>query len=474
MTRHAVLLVALAAQMSAQYAGGTIFQSLDALQPSGVSAIGVPGNGSLTTGEILVYSNGWTNGAKALFSSEALGAVLGDRNGDGKPFDWVNVDAMHLTWSNPAFQPKPTDFRFSFEYDLVNAAGATVISNGDIFKLTGNGTFQVTIPRSAFISALGYVTPGTGYQLNVDGYAEMSDGTVLVSFKNNYPTTAVGQANNVIHPLLGTPTPNFTIFGEDVFAIRQPYGTLPAVLVYRNSDFQPLANALFSNYGTVFEIRDFDLQPGVAATTNPHDILGIWNGGLRPHIVFTFYGDENVVCTQPVPATGNTNVWALVQNANGVGNLRERHARRERDHDRHEPAQHDHGSRNGRDGVGPADRRRLERDLHGAQPSERREPIRRVPLGHVGGRGQRVLRRNRRVQLALHQHQRPAPPLLPSAAALDAPRHGSVGRERDGDDAAFRRPREHGRVPLLRAGVAARRVLRPVGPSGPPRPLIAS
>jgi hypothetical protein len=231
----------------------------------------------------------------------------------------VNVDAMHLTWSNPAFQPKPTDFRFSFEYDLVNAAGATVISNGDIFKLTGNGTFQVTIPRSAFISALGYVTPGTGYQLNVDGYAEMSDGTVLVSFKNNYPTTAVGQANNVIHPLLGTPTPNFTIFGEDVFAIRQPYGTLPAVLVYRNSDFQPLANALFSNYGTVFEIRDFDLQPGVAATTNPHDILGIWNGGLRPHIVFTFYGDENVVCTQPVPATGNTNVWALVQNANGVG-----------------------------------------------------------------------------------------------------------------------------------------------------------
>jgi hypothetical protein len=314
MTRALFFAAVFAVALPAQFAGGVIFQSLDALQPSGVTAIGCPGNTTLSTGEILCYSQGWTAGARALYSAETLGTLLGDRNGDGKPFDWVNIDALHVVWNNTAFQPKPFDFRFSFEYDLVNGSGAVVISSGDIFRLTGNGAYQVTIPRSSFIAALGYSTPA-GYQLNVDGYTEMPDGSVLVSFKNNAATGIVGSGNNIISPLFGTPSTQ-TIYGSDIFCIRPPFGTQPAILVWRAVDFQPLANTLFSNYGTVTEIRDFDVQPGTTAPNNPNDPLNLWNGGNRPHVVFHFYGDENPVCTSPV---AGSNVWALVQGSGGVG-----------------------------------------------------------------------------------------------------------------------------------------------------------
>ncbi len=317
LNRTLALAFVLAAALPAQFAGGVIFQSLDAFQPAGVSAVGCPGNTTLSTGEVLCYSQAWPLGARSLYSAETLGTILGDRNGDGKPFDWVNIDALHVVWNNTAFQPKPFDFRFSFEYDLVNAAGGTVISNGDIFRLTSNGNYQVTIPRSSFISALGYTTPA-GYQLNVDGYTEMADGSVLVSFKNNPATGIVGSGNNIIHPLFGTVSTQ-TIAGSDIFCIRPPFGTIPALLVYRAVDFQPLANTLFSNYGNVVEIRDFDLQPGTTSPNNPNDPLNVWNSGNRPHLVFHFSGDENVVCTSPIAGAANPNVWALVQGTGGVG-----------------------------------------------------------------------------------------------------------------------------------------------------------
>jgi hypothetical protein len=317
MKRSFLFAAALAASAAAQYGGGTIFQSLDATQFAGVNAVGCPGNGSLSTGEILTYSAGWPLGARSLYSAEALGAVLGDKNGDGKPFDWVNIDALHLVWNNTAFQPKPFDFRYSFEYDLVNGSGTPVITSGDVFKLTGAGTFQVTIPRASFVAALGYQTPATGYQLNLDGYAEMSDGSVLVSFKNDAATGVVGSATNVIHPIFGTPIAQ-TIYGSDVFVIRQPFGTQPAILLYRAADFQPIANTIYSSY-TVTEIRDFDLQPSSSAANNPYDPLNAWNGGNRPQLVFHFYGDENIACTQAIPANPVPYYWALVQSAAGVG-----------------------------------------------------------------------------------------------------------------------------------------------------------
>lgn len=317
MKRTVFAWLALTAAGAAQYAGGTIFQSLDALQPAGVTAAGCPGNPSLTTGEVLVYTAGWTNGARSLFSAEALGAVLGDRNGDARPFDWVNVDALHVLWTNGTVQPKPTDFRFSFEYDLVNASGSVVISNGDIFKLTGNGAYQVVIPRSAFIASLGFQTP-PGYALNVDGFALAADGSALVSFKNQAAATTVGSGTNIIGPF-GAPMTQ-TIYGSDIFVIRQPYGSLPAIKLYAAADFQGLANTLFSGtYGTVVEIRDFDLQPGATNASNPYDVANLWNGGDRPQIVFTFYGDENVVCTQASTSPTGTNLWARVEGSTGVG-----------------------------------------------------------------------------------------------------------------------------------------------------------
>jgi hypothetical protein len=308
--------LATVAAAQAQYAGGTIFQSLDALQPSGVTGIGLPGNGSLTTGEVLVYSQGWTGGSRSLFSAEALGAVLGDRNGDAKPFDWVNVDALHVGWTNAGVQPKPFDFRFSFEYDLVNASGSVVISSGDIFKLTGNGGYQVTIPRSAFVSALAYTNP-SGVLLNVDGFALAADGSALISLKNQPGGTTVG-SGTFLNPFGASQTQ--TIYGSDIFVIRQPYGTLPAIKLYAAADFQPLANLLFGtgNY-TVAEIRDFDVQPNSTDANNPYDIPNVWNSGNRPQLVFTFYGDENVACTQASTSPTLTNVWALVQGASGVG-----------------------------------------------------------------------------------------------------------------------------------------------------------
>ncbi|HYC78327.1 MAG TPA: hypothetical protein VEI02_11935 [Planctomycetota bacterium] len=303
-----------AAVAPAQYAGGTIFQSLDAFQPTGLNSISVPGNpGGLTTGEVLVYTAGWTNGARSLATAESLGAVFGDRNGDGKPFDWVNIDAMHVTWTNPAVQPKPFDFRFSFEYNVVNGSGVVQVNAGDVFKISAQGAYVVTIPMSVFQAAVGYTQP-----LNVDGYAEMPDGSVIVSFKGAAGTGSIGNFTNVI-TAFGVPG-TVPAFGSDVFVIRPPLGLMPAIKLYQASDFQTIVNAVFTNPPAVTEIRDFDLQPLSTAVNNPYDPQNLWNSGDRPQLVFHLYGDENVLCTQSTtnPA-GNSHIWALVQGSTGVG-----------------------------------------------------------------------------------------------------------------------------------------------------------
>ncbi len=305
--RIALLILAIACVdpvASAQYAGGTIFQSLDALQNTGVTSIGCPGNPALTTGEILTYTQGWSNGIKSLYSAEAFGAILGDRDGDLVPNDWVNIDAMHLVWTNTQLAPTPFDFRISLAYDLLNQFSQAVITSGDVIRLTGQGTWTTVLSRAQLQQAMG----ASGQALNVDGYAEMPDGTALVSF------FGTGTATNVINPLTGGPgTLAGGWNGADIFAIRQPYGAIPAVLVYRASDLSVVTNAVFTGY-TLTEVRDFDLQPGSPPAVNNWDPLHVWNGGFRPHIVFHAYSDENVLCTHPAsnPA-GNTYVWAAVQ-----------------------------------------------------------------------------------------------------------------------------------------------------------------
>ncbi len=301
------VLIAVAATGTAQFAGGTIFQSLDAAIATGVTAIQVPGNPSLTTGEILCYSQGWTNGLKSLYSAEALGALVGDRDGDLVPNDWVNVDAMHLlSWTNTSLPPTPFEFLFSFEYDLLNQFSQVVISKGDVIRLTGQGTWTTVISEAQFRAAVGVPTTQT---VNVDGLAMMPDGTALVSF------LGTGSASNVVNPLTGSPgnlAGGWT--GADIFAIRQPYGALPAVLVYRVNDLAPIATAVLGSGYTLSELRDFDFEPNTPPATNPWDPAHAWNGGFRPHLVFHAYGDENVLCTAPAynPA-GNTYYWAHVE-----------------------------------------------------------------------------------------------------------------------------------------------------------------
>jgi hypothetical protein len=138
MIRVASAALVLAASVAAQFAGGSIYTSLDAAQYSGVTQIAVPGNPYLSTGEILVYASGMSTGARSLWNAESLGVLLGDRDADGLPNDWLNVDALHFTATTSGVQPRPFDAMMSFEYDLLNASGGVVISSGDVFRSDRN------------------------------------------------------------------------------------------------------------------------------------------------------------------------------------------------------------------------------------------------------------------------------------------------------------------------------------------------
>lgn len=300
-TVSAVLLAT--ASAAAQFAGGSIYTSLDAAQYTGVTQIAVPGNPYLSTGEVLAYSTGMSAGARSLWNAESLGVLLGDRDADGIPNDWLNVDALHFTTTVSGLQPRPFDAMMSFEYDLTNASGGVVISSGDVFRLTGIGTYTTVITRALLAQAV-----GTTATLNLDGLTMTSDGTLIVSFKNAPSSTFVGTGNRIRSPLNGNIGSAITIYGSDILAIPQPWGTAPAVILWRAADI----NTIASQYGfsSVTEVRDFDIQPNTGAISNPYDLLGAWASGTRPHLVFFPYGSDVAICTNPAanPA-GFTNTW---------------------------------------------------------------------------------------------------------------------------------------------------------------------
>jgi hypothetical protein len=313
----AVLLLASAPGLS-QVGSGTLLQSISTTQLAGVTSVALPGNPSITTNEILAWSQGEANGRmRALWNAQALGLLLGDRNGDGLPFDLPDIDAIALAPPSPgALAPSPYDLRLSFATDLASTTGPPITS-GDVIRFTGQGTTTTVVSRAQLQAAL-----GTSAALNVDGYAEVSDGSILVSFA--LPTGTSGlSGNNIVNPLTGGPGQNITFTGADVFAIRPPFGALPAVFVYRQSDLAAVVNAP-NNYGsgyTLTEVRDIEVQPGVSFIDNPaYDPLNVYAGGLRPRLLWICGNDDNVFCygnaQYPAinPLSSAHNIYALVGN----------------------------------------------------------------------------------------------------------------------------------------------------------------
>lgn len=306
-----LLCVPCAVPMPAQVGFGTLLQSLDPVQASGVTAVGLQGNPSITTNEIVAWSQGEASGrARAIYNAQALGILFGDRNNDGLPFDWPDIDALDVAPPQLGFnQPGPYDIEFSFGADVQNQTGTVVVNTGDIVQLTGIGTYAVTIPRGAFQAAL-----GTSAALNVGGFARTADGSVLVSFRGS------GSGNNIVNPLSGQPGTNITWTATDVFIIRPPFGALPAILAYRQGDLAPIMTAYYAGY-TLSEIKGLALQPAsptVPATTllitNPYDPTGIYQAGRRPRILWTGNGDDNVFCTNNAlnPLATTHNFYAIV------------------------------------------------------------------------------------------------------------------------------------------------------------------
>ena len=314
MTRLLLLLVLCAAALPAQVGYGTLLQSLSPVQVTGVSSVGLPGNPGISTNEIVAFSQGEPNGSgRSLLNAQALGLLFGDRNGNGLPFDWPDIDALEV--SAPPVgttQPSPYDFRFSFGADVLAANGSTVVNTGDIIRLTGIGTYTVHIPRGAFQAAI-----GTSASLNVDGYAELSDGAVLVSFAGS------GTGNNIINPLNGQVGNLLTWSGADVFIIRPPFGVLPALFAYRQSDLAQVVNFYYTGY-VLSEVTAIEEQPNVGWVSNQSwDPAGVYQGGTRPRLLWTVGGDENVFCWTNTlnPLSTSHNFYALIggSNASSMG-----------------------------------------------------------------------------------------------------------------------------------------------------------
>lgn len=265
---------------------GTVYHSISPFQAPGVTAAGLQGNPSITTNEVIAWDNDdGQGGARSLFNAQTLGVLFGDRNGDGLPFDWPNIDALALdpTANVPLNgQPSVYDFLFSFDGDVLNQTGAVVIRAGDVLRLTGLGTAVVVVPESAFQAALGF-----SGRLNVDAMTLRPDGSLHVSFSG-----LGGRGTNIINPLSGNPgSVNWN--AADIFAIRQPYGVQPALFLWRQSDLQPVA----ANYGfTVNDIVGLDVQPGQPLFNNPYDPRRTYQGGGRALPIWVSDGQDNVFC----------------------------------------------------------------------------------------------------------------------------------------------------------------------------------
>ncbi|MSR74681.1 MAG: hypothetical protein EXS14_04315 [Planctomycetes bacterium] len=304
-------LLAFAAMLPAQVGYGTLLQSLSPIQTAGLTAVSLPGNPSITTNEIVALSQGEPNGSgRSLFNAQSLGLLFGDRNGDGFPFDWPDIDALEVVAPPPnTLQPSPFDLRFSFGANVLAANGSTLVNTGDIVRLTGIGTYAIHIPRGAFQAAI-----GTNAALNVDAYAELADGAVLVSF------AGAGTGNNIINPLNGQTGNLLSWTGADVFVIRPPFGALPALFAYRQSDLAQVVNFYYGGSYVLSEVSDIEEQPNVGWVSNQTwDPAGVYQGGQRPRLLWTVAGDENVFCWSSTlnPLSTSHNFYALIGGTTG-------------------------------------------------------------------------------------------------------------------------------------------------------------
>jgi hypothetical protein len=192
----------------------------------------------------------------------------------------------------------------------VNNQGVTLATSGDVFRFTGVGTLAVVLTRSQLQAAIGTSAP-----LDVDGYAELPDGSVIVSFRGT------GSGNNIIHPTTGSTGASVPWSGADVFIIRQPFGALPALFAYRQSELAVVVNFYYGNipFTEVSGIDDQTLFPpgvNVPPLTNPNDPLGTYQNGRRPRLLWTIASDDNVFCwnNQLNPRTTQDNFYALIGN----------------------------------------------------------------------------------------------------------------------------------------------------------------
>lgn len=311
-----ILGLVMATAAPAQVGFGTLLQSISTLQNPGVTAVGVPGNPSITVNEVLAWSQGEANGRmRALFNTQAIGIALGDLDGDGLPLDTPDIDAIGVgSVTLGTNEPSIFDLRLSFAVDVAPLFGAPITS-GDVIRLTGIGTRTNVVTRSQLQASL-----GTTSALNVDGFAELPDGAILVTFNGN---GVAFSCNNVLSPLTGQPGSAITCTGGDVFLIRPPFGALPAIFAYRQAELASVVSSSV-NYGsgyTLSEVRDIEAQPNVPYIDNPsNDLLNAYASGMRPRLLWVNGNDDNVFCFGNAqfptinPRTSANNVYCLVGN----------------------------------------------------------------------------------------------------------------------------------------------------------------
>lgn len=313
MQRALILFAFVAGTAAGQVGAGTLCQSLDLFQQTGVNSIQLPGNPSITPNEVTAWaSSDGTGGMRSLFNAQQLGTLLGDTNGDGRPFDWPDIDAMHLP-APPALggrtQPDIYDCRFSVS-STISSGGLVVATPGDVFRFTGVGTTATVISRGQLLAALGTSSP-----LDVDAYTELPDGSILVSFTN------VGGGTNIVNPLTGQAGGFVSFTPADVLIIRPPFGALPAIFAYRQAELQVVVNFYYGTWSNpdVVGIDAQRLWPGLAPPplNNPNDPLNLYLGGTRPYLLWTIGGDDNVFCWNNLlnPLSPNHNFYAIAGNA---------------------------------------------------------------------------------------------------------------------------------------------------------------
>ena len=313
MKRLLFALWAISAAASGQVGAGTLCQSMDLSQLSGVSSIQLPGNPSITPNEVTAWADtDGSGGARSLFNAQQLGIMLGDINGDGLPFDWPDIDAMHLpapAASSGRTQPDIYDCRFSLSSSM-SSNGLVVATPGDVVQFTGVGAINTAVTRSQLQAAM-----GTSVALDVNAYTELPGGAILVSFTN------FGGGTNIVNPLSGQTGGWVSFTPADVLIIRPPFGALSALFAYRQPELQVVVNFYYGSWPSpdVVGVDAQRLWPGGAAPAplnNPNDPLNLYLGGTRPYLLWTNGGDDNVFCWNNLlnPLSPNHNFYAIVGN----------------------------------------------------------------------------------------------------------------------------------------------------------------